>query len=163
MNDFSTINVITKSWDDTYDARRRFHFSFYGYYGEPSAYRNYMQDIKVYDDSHPIDIYDWDTPGDCSIEKMMIIKDKHSDVYLIIADRAEPETSNIIPSDVAEPQRIRVFKLTHNEGGKESIGRPLSYFYQVAEVTSDEKACAAKDVYKIMDNFMSKSIESTNK
>lgn len=166
-NELGQVRVITKSWyeeNGSLNRFKRFDFSFYGYSNEVRASaRGFMQDIKVYDGTQPVDVSDWDTSSDCSLAKMLIMKSRALSVFLITAHRISSEGSDIIPNSEPAPQKIVVFKLVDNKGPNEHERLTRSYFQKISEATSEEKACTDKDVYKLMETLGVKQIGQTEK
>jgi len=151
-DEFAETKVAIKAWQETFDGRSRFQISFFGYYDEPEFVRGFMQEIRVFDGAKTISVYDWDS-ADCSLEKVMLVRDKGSDVYLIISDRSpDPRDKRILPQNKPEQQKIRIFKLASNESDNEveSSDHTRNYFKKIAEEQGKTSACEAVDVYRQM-------------
>ncbi len=159
-NEFAAAKVITKTWQETFDDRRRFHISFFGYYDEPEFVRGFMQEIRVFDGSKTVSVYDWDS-ADCSLEKAILVRDKGPDVYLIISDRLFGTGSKkITPQNEPAPQIIRFFKLTSNANEIESSDHTRDYFKKITEEQGDIAVCEATDVYRQMLIIFNKLIKN---
>jgi hypothetical protein len=147
--EFGAIRVITKTWHEAFDGWNRFHISFFGYYSDPEIVRGFMQEIGIFDGSQPIEVYDWDT-ADCSLEKMMLIRNRDYKVYLITGSRTfVPGDTRIVPQNEPQPQIVRIFELVPNSSG--SPGFPRAYFTKIIETTTGKQAvCEAADVHRMM-------------
>lgn len=158
-NEFAAAKVVIKTWQETFDARSRFHISFFGYYDKPEFVRGFMQEIKVFDGLKAISVYDWDS-ADCSLEKVILAQDKGSEVFLIISDRSTDADNKIItPQNKPAPQHIRIFKLTSNNDEIESSEHTRDYFKKIADEKGKSAVCEAADVYRQMLIIFNQSIK----
>ena len=157
--ELASIRTVIKSWQESFDASNRFQISFFGYYPEPAIARNFMQEIKVFDGSKPVNVYDWDS-ADCCLEKMTLIRDKLKIVYLITAGRTFgffTDKGDIFPQNEPSPQTIRIYMLVGNSG---DLGFPRNYFKKIAEAKGIGTACKSSDVYSIMRKFFNENINN---
>lgn len=155
--EFGAVKVVTKAWRETFDPQSRFDISFFGYFDEPEDVRDLMQEILVFNGKEQIRVYDWDS-ADCSIEKMMLIKEKDSTVYLLIGGRVGISgEGEVIPLSDPAPETIIIYQLVANHFN--AVGYPRCYFQKVTETITESRVCGANDVY----NFMLGSISELHK
>lgn len=148
---FEDINVIEKTWSETFDGNRKFDLQFFGLFDKPDFAKQYWQLIPFYDDSEIVKLSQWES-ADCSITQAVIKVYDTKSIFIIASHRSLDNTkTEILPQNVAAKQLIKIFKLMWNLDQKP--GLPRAYFLKIRELTTSDTACSLLEVDRILNQI----------